>query len=139
MLAIWVAITAGVFTLIGQIVTAERRPKAYKRLLLLAEIWEKIPPESAARETIEQIIDATSKSLQVRKPLNPTNLALTVLLGGGLAYGTYWAWIWAVAADGISIFQWSVFVIALVATVLLVAGGVGTLRNPAVPRRTKGK
>ncbi|MEO7124016.1 MAG: hypothetical protein ABI400_13050 [Lacisediminihabitans sp.] len=82
------AIAAGLLAIAGQIASAERHPRAFKQLAALVEMWQKMPKGSDAEITMARIVNQRANSIEsrlpTRPPLNPTNVALTILLSGGL-------------------------------------------------------
>ena len=129
------AAVGGLLTLMSAIGTSNRAPKGYRKLVLQADLLSKLPEGTEARRSLQQLLDDQIGALASREkslaPLNPTNVTLTVILGGGLSYGCYLLWLWANSAEVLGWLAWTVFVIALLITVLFIGGAIGTIRNPS--------
>jgi hypothetical protein len=118
--------------LIGIAISRDRQPRAYKQLTVLSEVFAKLPTDSEVRSNVGELIAAitlnTLERERSRKPLNPTNVTLTVLFSAGTGYGSFLLFEWAATAG--SPWPWVLLALGLTITVLFIGGSVGTIRNP---------
>ncbi|WP_243064768.1 hypothetical protein [Humibacter sp. RRB41] len=124
------AIVPAALVLVGQLAARGGVPRAIKRLDQLTTVWQCLPDASPAKRDVLVAINSHAAKLvaKERRPLNPTNVALTVVFAGILGYAAYWLGVWAISTG--AWFAWAVFVVVGAGGLIFVAGAIGTLRDP---------
>jgi hypothetical protein len=119
-------------SLVGTIVGRDRQPREFKNLLALSAASKDLTPESpeklAVGELIVTLANDIARRTRDRKPLNPTNVGLTIALSASGGVGSYLLYLWAIGGGGA--LAWTLFGVVALITLLLGAGGIGTIRNP---------
>lgn len=134
-------IVPALFTFVGGITRSDRRPRGHKRLLALAELWEKLPSNSVAQAEVGKAIDAEGAALATRelsvKPINRVNVGLTTFFAGAFGLGCYLLLQWVLVAGEFAWLAWSLFAIAVTVTLVFVAAAVATWRNPPASKASQ--
>lgn len=128
------AVVPPLIGLIGLFVSADRQPRDTKRIVALAEAMKNLDPKSHSGGAVDGLITAIASSAtqreKGRRPVNPTNVGLTIAFSAMGGIGSYLLFLWAMSADSLAGLAWTLFAIVAALTLLLVAGGLGTWRNP---------
>jgi hypothetical protein len=140
-LGILSAIVPPLVGLITQIAARERQPRDLHRLTALAAVRKDLPSGSASASSVDELIITLAAGMTARekdrRPLNPTNVGLTLVLSAAGGFGSYLLVVWALSGSSLTWLAWSLFAVVLLFTLLLMAAGIGTFRNPPTEKAQK--
>lgn len=117
-------------------------PRPYRRLGHLVDMLAKVP-DGLAKTALDELVAANANAMRedvaTLRKANPANVALTIVLALGSGIGVFWLaqWIAAAAGTGWVVVAWIVTVLVALFLALLVAAAIGTIYNPAQPRKPK--
>lgn len=128
------AVVPSILGLLGLVASTDRQPRDVKRLVALTEARKNLDSTSPGAGAVDQLIATLANSISdreaKRQPLNPTNVGLTIVVSAGGGLGSYFLLLWALSAGQIAWLAWILFVVVALFTLLFIAGGIGTFRNP---------
>lgn len=115
------------------------RPRPYRKLGHLVDMLAKAP-EGPGRLALEKLVIAAAGALEESvvsvKKVNPTNVALTVIVTAFSGLGMYWLAQWIIAAEGSAwiVVAWITSALVGFFLTIVVAAAIGTVYNPTVTR-----